>query len=337
MHWIATLVTLMSLTALGVKTQMSLSCSAGSRCSFPDTNVCNYTKNMLYELRKEQEPIGWYEKDLLTPRGQFMERLEFDNQRCVFILLKPSLVDTGMYTITVRYTENEEPKTPKMTINVTVFDPVTSTPFPPHEASMLTDPLTSTLFPRNTTFNLTACEMGFPAVLFSLAPLVNILINLLFLLPCRPSAASQKIQKRLLLISELSSLVCQVVSIGLGLSCGISAWLVLAIFCTVFLIADKIVSQFKCTTTDRFCKKLKLIQRIFFFVLQLSFPGFVVAAFYPIYGEKSGQTIWLSTTFSVIYMVIITPPYLVHTVYHFCCRPKTTEEADVAEMEKMRP
>ncbi|XP_073467165.1 uncharacterized protein [Aquarana catesbeiana] len=273
---------------------------------------------MKYELRNEQDLIGWYEGDKLEPRGRFMERLEFDNQRCAFILLSISKADTGMYTILALYMENKAPKSQEMTFNVTIVDIVTSTPTPPAS-------------------NLTDCKEGIPAVCFSLAPLMNVITNGVFLLSCWQrwaSAGTQDFQYILLVISGFASLTCQVVSIGLWLSCGILnnlVWFGLAVSCTAILVAFHILS-FKCVKSDCFNEKLKLGLAI---LLQFSFTGFVVIAFHLTHGKIIIQTVWALIIFAVVYLMAFTLPYIAFIIYHSYCRPKRTEEEDATEMQKL--
>ncbi|XP_072262799.1 uncharacterized protein [Pyxicephalus adspersus] len=106
----------------------TLTYSRGSIIPLADTNGCNWTRNMSYELRNEQDMIGWYEDGSFIPRGQFQGRLDFDKENCTFLLKNLLLADAGIFTLTALYTENKQPKCFVMIFNITVIDLVTSVP-----------------------------------------------------------------------------------------------------------------------------------------------------------------------------------------------------------------
>ncbi|XP_068093130.1 uncharacterized protein [Hyperolius riggenbachi] len=153
--------------------------------------------------------IGWYEDGRLQPRVNFIGRLDFHKENCSFVLKNVSPKDSNLYTITTRYMEGDKTKQQEITVNVTIHgDPGFKS-----EAPFTTMPTPERVQ------NLTACSTGFPAVCFSLAPAVNVILTLLSLVKCHQLI--QEVLSSILSISNPLSLACQAISIFLWAMCDI--------------------------------------------------------------------------------------------------------------------
>ncbi|XP_040275313.1 uncharacterized protein LOC120990516 isoform X2 [Bufo bufo] len=83
----------------------TLSVSSGSSVTLPTS--CTFDPSNMYELRINNKQIGSYYKRTLTPRLQFSMRLQFDEEKCSFILKNLTEGDSNVYTFITMPQENE--------------------------------------------------------------------------------------------------------------------------------------------------------------------------------------------------------------------------------------
>ncbi|XP_068122328.1 uncharacterized protein [Hyperolius riggenbachi] len=314
----------------------NLSGFLGSTIDLPCPGPCSHDAEMTCELRsgKHQQPIGWYEGGHLKARLHFKGRLKFDQKNCSFLLKKVSLEDSGMYSVITHYSEDDRPKNYESAFNITVLDH--TTPIPPAVQTVTSQH-----------GNQTACSLGFPAFCLSVVPATNVLLSLIYCIPCWPGGHIQDAIKISLQISGYFSLAFQVISIACWtISCEIRntvVWFTVAISSTIILLLCAI----KCPSSHRKCPRLHpawlknvckcketALQQWGGCILQLGFTACTLAAFYPTHGDLMLENIWVPITFAVTFLL---PNGIFCIIYYFSCKPKNPEPSDINQMKTLNP
>ncbi|XP_044161088.1 uncharacterized protein LOC122945139 isoform X2 [Bufo gargarizans] len=103
---------------VGEMETLSLSVGSGSSVTLPTS--CTFDPSNMYELQINNKVIGSYYKRTLTPRLQFSMRLQFDEDKCSFLLKNLTEGDSNVYTFITRHQENERIGNHEEHFNVTV-------------------------------------------------------------------------------------------------------------------------------------------------------------------------------------------------------------------------